>query len=545
MSDGGGRLFTLEELLRDCCPELVVLNSGADLSRTVFSADITETPDVSDYISENTLIITTGMAFQDDPEGLSGFITKLNEKPVPGMAIKLERFISQIPQSVIETADALGFPILIIPKESTLGIISHKILSYIWSTQAKTLARAIEVNREFSKYVSRNATVSSLISHLSETLSRSILFLSPFLEVETSSVQGDVDGDIVERSIAVIRSYYMEPSNRRRRKLFNIGRNEEKSVSATVFPVMVDSYQKYLLVVFNTTDIPFPFSELVLEQVTIPIAFVQYKYQILEQSLMLEREKFFGLICSAQNELETFNLMLSAHPSWYGLETKDFYQVIVCGIDGLQTYDEPQQVYGIVYRWLEREIPKVFPDAAVFGLREEGRFAIVLQQPADSVSKKLGKLSERLGSFFPFSLSFTIGSRVESLDSIWFSHLRAHEIYRQAVENKEKQFIKEYFSQGMQDVVRFIPQGHAKHFAQYILKELAYPKTKLNQELRQTLTVFMDNRGDLTRTAKEAYLHRNTVRYRIQKVESILGVDLDDPEVSLNVRMALLLTKDD
>ena len=538
-------MFTLEELLRDCCPEISVLNSGADLSRTVFSADITETPDVSDYISENTLVITTGMAFQDDPERLSEFITKLNEKPVPGIAIKLERFINKIPESVIETADSLGFPILIIPKKSTLGIVSHKILSYIWNSQAKTLARAIEVNREFSKFVSRNTTVSSLISHLSKMLSRSILFLSPFLAVETSSVLDDVDEDTVDKSLTVIRSYYMESGNQNRRKLFNINRNEEKNVSATVFPVMVDRYQKYLLVVFNTTEIPFPFSELVLEQVTIPIAFVQYKYQILEQSHMLEREKFFNLVCSAQNEMETFHLMLSAYPTWYGLETTDFYQVIVSGIDNLQTYDEPQQVYGIVYRWLEREIPNAFAGAVVFALRDEGRFAIVLQQSAGSVSKKLEKLSERLGSFFPFILSFTIGSRVESLDSIWFSHLRAQEIYRKAVENREKHFVKEYFSQGMQDVVRFIPQGHAKHFAKYILKELAYPKTKLNQELRQTLTVFMDNRGDLTRTAKDAYLHRNTVRYRIQKVESILGVDLDDPEVSLNVRMALLLTKDD
>ena len=538
-------MFTLEELLRDCCPELSVLNSGADLSRVVFSADITETPDVSDYISENTLIITTGMAFQNDPERLSEFIVKLNEKPVPGIAIKLERFITEIPKSVIKTADDLGFPILIIPRESTLGIVSHKILSYIWSTQAKTLARAIEVNREFSKFVSRNATVSSLIAHISRMLSRSILFLSPFLEVETSSILDDVDEDIVEKSMTVIINYYMDPNHQRRRKLFNLCRSEEKSISATVFPVMVDSYQEYLLVVFNTTEIPFPFSELVLEQVTIPIAFVQYKYQILEQSIMLEREKFFDLICSAQNELETFNLMLSAYPAWYGLETTDFYQVIVAGIDNVQTYDEPQQVFGIVCRWLEREIPNIFPGAIVFALRDDGRFAIVLQQAAESVAKKLEKLSEKLGNFFPFYLSFTIGSRVESIDSIWFSHLRAQEIYRQAVENKEKHFVKEYFSQGMQDVVRFIPQGHAKHFAKYILKELAYPKTKLNQELRQTLTVFMDNRGDLTRTAKEAYLHRNTVRYRIQKVESILGVDLDDPEVSLNVRMALLLTKDD
>lgn len=535
-------MLTVEELLRDCCPELTVLNTRANLSRQVFSVDSTETPDVSDYISENTMIITTGMAFRDDPGHLSEFITMLNKKPVPALAIKLERFISHIPQSVIDTADALHFPLLLIPRESTLGTISHRILSYIWNSQAKTLSGAIEINREFSRFVLRNAPVSELISHLSQMLHRSILFISPFLEVETQSILDDIDPQTVKQTLTMIRSHYLGTRCRRQHNLFHIDGKTEGDASVSVFPVAVDSHQKYLLAVFNAKKIPYPFSELVLEQVTIPIAFVQYKYQMIESGALLEKKKFFRLVSSAQNDPETFPLMLATYDSWYGLTSSNFYQAIIVGIDNLNSYEEPHQVFSIIYRWLEREALVKFPDAAVFPTDKENHLAIVLQRPVENISDLLNGLNNKLGSFLPFSLSFSIGNNVTGLDSLWFSYLKALEAYNKAAENGESHFIKQYFAQGIRDIVQLIPSDHAKHFSKYVLKELTYPKTKLNRELRQTLTVFMNNQGDLSKTAQEAYLHRNTVRYRIEKVRAILGADLDNPEVSMNIRLALLFT---
>ena len=46
---------------------LRVLNKKADLDRTVFTVESTETPDVAKYIPQNTLLLLTGMEFKDDP----------------------------------------------------------------------------------------------------------------------------------------------------------------------------------------------------------------------------------------------------------------------------------------------------------------------------------------------------------------------------------------------------------------------------------------------------------------------------------------------
>jgi Purine catabolism regulatory protein-like family. len=532
-------MFTVEELIKKCCPQLKVLNSNADLTRQIFSADITETPDVRDYITDNTLVITTGMAFKDNPEQLAAFIEELNAKPVPALAIKLGRFIDTLPKVVLETANALQFPILLIPKESTLGAISHTILSYLWNSQVKTLSYAIAVQRDFSKRVLANAPVESLISQLAKMMNRSILFFDPFLQVDVQSKRDDVSSRIIDLTAHTIRNHYAKQQNRQQKKLFYISDTEGRHTPVSVFPVVVDPYQCYLLAVFNTTEIPYPFSELMLEQATTSLAFVIYKTQMVSLGDLKSKQRFFQLLCSAHENLEVFHSRLNNSENWHGVKKSAFYQVIVAGIDNIDALPQSEQVLFLGHQWLQIQIPKYFPDAAVFFLQDQRHYAIVLQSEPKSFSP-LQTLSNELAALYPFTISCAIGNAVKSMDSIWFSYIKATETYNQAVKKGQTHFVEEYYARGLQDIAQLVPSVHAKHFSQYILKDLAFPRDEINQELKHTLSVFLGNQGDLTQTAKDLYIHRNTVRYRIEKIQQLLNADLSCPETSLSIRMALL-----
>jgi DNA-binding PucR family transcriptional regulator len=58
------------------------------------------------------------------------------------------------------------------------------------------------------------------------------------------------------------------------------------------------------------------------------------------------------------------------------------------------------------------------------------------------------------------------------------------------------------------------------------------------ERLIQTLHVYLDQRGSLTRTADRLNLHRNAVAYRINKVFSLLDVDQDNPDDLLLLQLA-------
>lgn len=58
-------------------------------------------------------------------------------------------------------------------------------------------------------------------------------------------------------------------------------------------------------------------------------------------------------------------------------------------------------------------------------------------------------------------------------------------------------------------------------------------------ELVSTLEAYFQSLGSAQSTADRLSLHRNSLLYRLQRIESIAGVDLDDPEVRLRLHLAL------
>lgn len=71
-----------------------------------------------------------------------------------------------------------------------------------------------------------------------------------------------------------------------------------------------------------------------------------------------------------------------------------------------------------------------------------------------------------------------------------------------------------------------------------IAKIAAYDQ-KHDSELLKTLETFFHCLGNLSRTAETLYLHRNTLIYRMERIQEITGLDLDDAESRLCLQVAL------
>ena len=60
-----------------------------------------------------------------------------------------------------------------------------------------------------------------------------------------------------------------------------------------------------------------------------------------------------------------------------------------------------------------------------------------------------------------------------------------------------------------------------------------------HRELARTAEVYLDCAGQAGRTAAELGIHRQTLYYRLSRVEQLTGLDLDDGEDRLLLHMAL------
>ena len=71
------------------------------------------------------------------------------------------------------------------------------------------------------------------------------------------------------------------------------------------------------------------------------------------------------------------------------------------------------------------------------------------------------------------------------------------------------------------------------------LRALAERFLPLEGKLLRTLEVYLAHEGDLTRAAAELHVHPNTLRYRLGRIEAVLGGWLRSPEVLAQVYLAL------
>jgi purine catabolism regulator len=76
-------------------------------------------------------------------------------------------------------------------------------------------------------------------------------------------------------------------------------------------------------------------------------------------------------------------------------------------------------------------------------------------------------------------------------------------------------------------------------FYEQTLGPLAEYDRKTGQNLIETLEAFFSCHGNLSQTAMRLQLHRNSLLYRIGRIQEVGGVDLEDPEIRLSLQVAL------
>ena len=81
----------------------------------------------------------------------------------------------------------------------------------------------------------------------------------------------------------------------------------------------------------------------------------------------------------------------------------------------------------------------------------------------------------------------------------------------------------------------------AKIFVNHYLGSLIQYEEDKNTDLLDTLRAYVNLRGNLKDTAEHLFIHRNTLKYRIQRIREILNMDIDDGSNFFNFVLAFML----
>lgn len=130
-----------------------LIAGDAGLHRVVQRLNVMEVPDILAWVKPHELLLTTGYPLRNTPQSLSRLVGDLDERGLAALAVKVGRYLDDLPGAMIEQADRLGFPLIRLPDDVGFDDILNQVLTEILDRQASILVRAEEIHRALVQIV--------------------------------------------------------------------------------------------------------------------------------------------------------------------------------------------------------------------------------------------------------------------------------------------------------------------------------------------------------------------------------------------------------
>ena len=159
----------------------------------------------------------------------------------------------------------------------------------------------------------------------------------------------------------------------------------------------------------------------------------------------------------------------------------------------------------------------------------------------DSVVHFFEKIADKIHKEFEIEAYIGIGLGYEYLADIRESYTEAKSAL-QLISMEKQKYVLSYNDMGIHSLISQIRSP--KTLDNYIndkLGRLIEADKVQDSELCNTLRAYIENNCNSNATAELLFIHRNTMRYRLDKIEKILNVDLDDLSVCLELKLAFII----
>ncbi|UUZ91857.1 helix-turn-helix domain-containing protein [Paenibacillus sp. P25] len=157
------------------------------------------------------------------------------------------------------------------------------------------------------------------------------------------------------------------------------------------------------------------------------------------------------------------------------------------------------------------------------------------------LAEGLSRITEKIHAQTGLAISFGVGNPVEKLLDLPVSYKEALDALQTGYHSNKQRFVQFYHIKEITDLLRMVPAEELRKFYTGTFKELYTLEEKERKELIKTLMTFYENHCQIAETAKQLYVHRNTVIYRLEKCVQLTGRNLRSSSDSLRFRIANLI----
>lgn len=134
-------------------------------------------------LQEGEFLITTGFGLLESDEKRTRFLTLLSNRQLSGVAIYTGFYLEEIPESFIGAADDHALPLIEIPTNINFSMITKAILEQIVNKQMSMFEHSLNIHRELTNLVLEDRGIEPITRTLSHLIKASIILLNDDMDI--------------------------------------------------------------------------------------------------------------------------------------------------------------------------------------------------------------------------------------------------------------------------------------------------------------------------------------------------------------------------
>ncbi|MBI5838867.1 MAG: PucR family transcriptional regulator ligand-binding domain-containing protein [Chloroflexi bacterium] len=523
-----------------------LLTGEVGLEHEINSVNIIEAPMEEKWETKKALFLTSFYAIKDDLNEQIRTIELLAAGESAGLVFQTG-ILDELPEAVIQRARELGLPIIEIPEEVDYSEVIQPVVSAILQEKTYLLQRSDEIHRQLSTLSLAGGGLKSVVTALSGLINHPVTVLDSWGSVLASA--GFEEGCQFEE---LLPKYHSRQSERQAEEYWR----ERGYRLVSLLPSETQPSSGYILAYdpISTLD--------ALDRVAMEQAAVMASLELVKQRAVLEAERrlqrgFFENLLGKEGLSEN-EILTHAHSFGWDLRGKH--------VAALMDISRAEQSFlsRVGSSRADLELAKIrFLQSAGRLVNERNRGGILAEQgnlivllphtnlktSPSQMQVEFEKLAEAVGDLlkdmlgeFPSPIVF--GGFHEAVTDLRVSHAEAKSALDVCRKMKSAKRVVWYDDVSLYVLLeRVAVQPETMNWFNRTLGELVEYDRHNNSHLVQTLEAYFDANQQLQQTAYQLFIHPKTLKYRLGRIEKILGTNPFSKEQQLNYYLACKLAK--
>ena len=499
---------------------------------------VIETP-VENFVRQHEFVLSTGIGLGEETEGLLHFVQDVYESGASALALATGRHVYDIPKQVISFAENKGFVLIEMNWEIRFSDVIHSCMEKINHYQQEELKRSEQIQQRLLEMVLQGGSCSDIARYVTKQIGSPVLIADTLGRVKGES--GCTTEHLTqwnrhrESNVTVANVGNLHPLHKKMEKIV-VG-----DASGLLMRIQSAGKEQGQMMVFSLTDSDDMDTNL-LEHASTAAALAFLKDNAIEETEMRLKDDF--ILSLANGEFVSEERLLS-RGKLLGYNLTLPYVCIVGKLDNLEELFRKNQEGFVSYQhWFESMIYYVSEEILLAGETinrrilttvQESKLLIFLEtEPGtnDLVNQYLDLLERRVSRLLPgVVLTWGIGQHGDGVIVFPESYSKASVALDLGRKQRGAGSRIDYEDTKINRLLQSL--SHDKDVQEVTMSTISplvdYDE-KRNMDLIGTFTAYHLNNGNVSQTARKLNLHRQSLLYRLRKIESLTRLSLMNPD---------------